>query len=68
VTARFAERQKPPVDLLERWIDESYRAVAPRKLVDALGAGADAPAPRGKAKKPAATRRTRTRARRPRRT
>jgi predicted DNA-binding protein (MmcQ/YjbR family) len=68
VTARFAEREKPPVELLQRWIDESYRAVAPRKLVDALGAGAAAPAPRGKAKKPAATRRTHTRARRPRRT
>jgi predicted DNA-binding protein (MmcQ/YjbR family) len=29
---------KPPFDLLRSWIDESYRAVAPRKLVDSLAA------------------------------
>jgi len=38
VTARFGPRQKPPLGLLERWIDESYRAVAPRTLVAGLGA------------------------------
>src|SRR6185436_6809390 len=27
VTVRFGARQKPPVDLLKQWIDESYRAV-----------------------------------------
>jgi predicted DNA-binding protein (MmcQ/YjbR family) len=36
VTAQFAARDRPPVDLLKRWIDESYRAVAPRKLVARL--------------------------------
>lgn len=36
VTARFARRQKPPLDLLRRWIDESYRAVAPRRLTSTL--------------------------------
>jgi predicted DNA-binding protein (MmcQ/YjbR family) len=38
VTARFAKREKAPVDLLRSWIDESYRAVAPKKLVAALAA------------------------------
>ena len=32
VTAHFGPRQKPPVALLRHWIDESYRAVAPKKL------------------------------------
>ena len=36
VTARFGEREKPPVELLKRWIDESYRAVAQKKLVALL--------------------------------
>jgi hypothetical protein len=36
MTARFAPREKPPLPLLKQWIDESYRAVAPKKLVDAL--------------------------------
>ena len=36
VTARFAAREKPPVELLKRWIDESYRAVAPKRLVARL--------------------------------
>ena len=40
VTARFAAREKPPEDLLREWIEESYRAVAPKKLVAALSAGA----------------------------
>ena len=38
VTARFGPTQKPPLPLLERWIDESYRAIAPKKLVAALAA------------------------------
>lgn len=36
VTARFEKRQKPPVELLMQWIDESYRAVAPKRLVAGL--------------------------------
>ncbi|HEX9189077.1 MAG TPA: MmcQ/YjbR family DNA-binding protein [Vicinamibacteria bacterium] len=39
VTARFEAGEKPPLDLLKRWIDESYRAVAPKKLVARLAAG-----------------------------
>ena len=43
VTARFGPREKPPVDLLRHWVDESYRAVAPRKLVAAIESGSAAP-------------------------
>ena len=43
VTASFpkgpkgAKGRKPPLDLLKEWIEESYRAIAPRKLVAKLG-------------------------------
>lgn len=43
VTARFARREKPPLDLLMKWIDESYRAVASKRLVAALDDGGAAP-------------------------
>ena len=33
VTATFAPGQEPPVEILTSWIEESYRAVAPKKLV-----------------------------------
>lgn len=33
VTARFAPGEEIPLELLEEWIDESYRAIAPKKLV-----------------------------------
>ena len=36
VTARFPKRSKPPLGLLEEWIEESYRAIAPKKLVASL--------------------------------
>jgi predicted DNA-binding protein (MmcQ/YjbR family) len=36
VTARFGARQRPPLPLLKQWIDESYRTVAPRRLVAGL--------------------------------
>lgn len=45
VTATFAARSKPPLDLLKRWIDESYRAVAPKKLIAGLD---DRPGPASK--------------------
>ena len=38
VTAEFKPKQKPPIDLLKQWIDESYRAVAPKTLVARLEA------------------------------
>ncbi len=36
VTARFGRKEKPPLDLLKEWIGQSYRAVAPKKLVKTL--------------------------------
>ena len=38
VTAQLAKGRKIPVDLFEDWIDESYRAVAPKALVKILDA------------------------------
>jgi len=36
VTARFGKVGEVPVELLRKWIDESYRAIAPKKLVKTL--------------------------------
>jgi predicted DNA-binding protein (MmcQ/YjbR family) len=36
VTARFVAKDRPPVEALRQWVDESYRAVAPKRLVAAL--------------------------------
>ena len=36
ITAKFAPRDKPPLPLLQEWIAESYRAVAPQRLVAEL--------------------------------
>ena len=36
VTCEFTTADDPPVGLLEDWIDESYRTVAPKKLVKQL--------------------------------
>jgi len=36
VSSSFGPRDKPPLDILKAWIDESYRAVAPKKLVATL--------------------------------
>jgi predicted DNA-binding protein (MmcQ/YjbR family) len=55
VSAQFPKGQKPPMEMLRQWVDESYRAVAPKKLVAQMGVG---PAP----KKPAARKQTRARA------
>ena len=58
VSARFKEGDDVPVELFKQWIDESYRAQAPKKLLTQLDGGAPAtkaskkPAPaRKKAKK-----------------
>lgn len=32
VTARFAPGDEVPFELLQEWLDESYRAIAPKKL------------------------------------
>ena len=52
VSARFAAKAKPPVDVLCKWIDESYRAVAPVTLLKQLDA-APASAAKPKAARPA---------------
>jgi predicted DNA-binding protein (MmcQ/YjbR family) len=33
VSAQFGPSDAPPLDMLRAWIDESYRAIAPKKLV-----------------------------------
>jgi len=55
VSASFGPDEVPPLGVLSAWIEESYRAIAPKKLVaelDAAGGAAAAPAP-GKRKAPA---------------
>ncbi|MBN1208616.1 MAG: MmcQ/YjbR family DNA-binding protein [Myxococcaceae bacterium] len=46
VSASFAKGEKPPLELLRQWIDESYRAVAPKTLVAQIGSGAKAAGPK----------------------
>jgi predicted DNA-binding protein (MmcQ/YjbR family) len=36
VSARFTKASEVPMDLMRSWIDESYRAIAPKKLVKTL--------------------------------
>ena len=36
VSARFGPDEEPPIHLLREWIDESYRAIAPKKVVARL--------------------------------
>ncbi len=36
MTARFGPDTDPPMGLLKSWIDESYRAIAPKKLIAQL--------------------------------
>jgi predicted DNA-binding protein (MmcQ/YjbR family) len=36
VTAEFAPEEAPPLELLRQWVEESYRAVAPRRRVAEL--------------------------------
>ena len=53
VTAQFTRRDKIPLDWIRSWIEESYRAVAPKKLVAKLNvdAAGTKPKPRRKAAK-----------------
>ena len=39
VTARFLPGEQPPIDVACAWIRESYRAVAPKKLLAQLDSG-----------------------------
>ena len=59
VSARFEDGQVPPVAMLKDWIDESYRAQAPKKLVASLdGAPAPAKAPAPTARRSGARKRS----------
>ena len=55
VYAKFEAGDRPPTPLLIAWVEESYRAVAPKKLVRLRAAGAAGSAPAGAA--PAAKKR-----------
>jgi predicted DNA-binding protein (MmcQ/YjbR family) len=50
VTAWFAPKDAPPLDILEAWIDESFRAVAPKKLVAGMEAARPGKSSRSKSK------------------
>jgi hypothetical protein len=39
VTARVDGGRSAPLDRFESWLEESYRAVAPKRLLKALGSG-----------------------------
>jgi len=61
VSASFERTDRPPVEMLCSWIDESYQAVAPAKLAAIARGGtgrepAAKPAKRPAAKRPAAKR------------
>ena len=43
VTARFSRTKSLPGEVLRLWIDESYRAVAPKRLVAHLGSDESTP-------------------------
>jgi predicted DNA-binding protein (MmcQ/YjbR family) len=45
ITSKFAAGDEVPVELLASWIDESYQAIAPKKLVAQLTEKEDLPAP-----------------------
>jgi predicted DNA-binding protein (MmcQ/YjbR family) len=46
VSARFGAKEKPPVDMLEAWIEESYRAIAPKKMIAQLDESPRSKSPR----------------------
>lgn len=39
ISCRFGRSEAPDLDLMQRWIAESYRAVAPKKLAAQVGDG-----------------------------
>jgi YjbR len=62
VSAQLGTGDQPPVDLFKAWIDESYRAQAPKKLIKQLDEGGPGAAAKSPAKaKPATGRKTTTR-------
>jgi predicted DNA-binding protein (MmcQ/YjbR family) len=65
VSASFEAGEAPPLALLRAWIDESYRAVAPKTMVAKLPATAAAAAPSAAARVSARSPRTGSSRRRP---
>lgn len=59
VTASFGPEDEPPLFLLRGWIDESYRAIAPKRVVAVLEGGAGEKAAKKKARKKASRKRAR---------
>ncbi|MCY1043419.1 MmcQ/YjbR family DNA-binding protein [Corallococcus sp. bb12-1] len=58
VTAHFEAAAQVPVPVIKAWIDESYRAIAPKKLVSQLPErGTTVPGPASKPSKPVAAKR-----------
>ncbi len=50
VSATFKDADTPPIELLKLWIDESYRAQAPKKFLKQLGAPVVAPVKKARKK------------------
>jgi predicted DNA-binding protein (MmcQ/YjbR family) len=48
VTARFVAGNDVPLDMLREWIDESFRAIAPSRVLETFEHQADAPKKRPK--------------------
>jgi predicted DNA-binding protein (MmcQ/YjbR family) len=67
VSARFTTGKDVPLSLIGEWLDESYRAIAPKKLVLTLtGAGVPSKAAlKASAKRPTAKLRAKPKAKRP---
>lgn len=53
VSAKFPDGDSPPMEMLLAWIEESYRAQAPKKLVAELDGGAGAAVKKAPVKKTA---------------
>jgi len=51
VSASFSGKDAPPLDVLRAWVDESFRAIAPKKLVANLPDLSARPAPKSAPKK-----------------
>jgi predicted DNA-binding protein (MmcQ/YjbR family) len=58
VTAQYGPEEVPSIELFKAWIDESYRAQAPKKLIKQLEPTAAAPAAHKSGAKKAAKKKT----------
>lgn len=60
VSVKFLPGELPPAQMLKEWIEESYRAVAPKKLVAGLEGGKALEGAAAKPKKKAAKKTAKT--------